>query len=946
MTVIRDIEFKRGTLAAIMTARLLAGEPAVVWDDTGRPRLVIGDRTGTPQELQVNQVFPIANVAGLQVAIDAKSNVGHTHADGDLVSLSWGKLIGVPATFPPPIAAPGVLGGVQPGANVTIDAYGRIAVAGPSTVAPKADGSATPGSSGAWADGAHVHPTDTSREPAIALGTAAQVWTGNKTWATLNTALVPESGNLYFTNARAIGAPLTGYAAQASAAVTASDSILTAIGKLEGNANSRLLATAQAVDSAKLGGTPAASFALIANVEPALGSPGTSGYLLASTQAGARSWVAPYSHPTGDGNLHVPATGTTSSGMVLTAGATAGSMAWATPTVVWSNVVGAPQASTANPGMNGAAAPGSTGKWADGGHVHPVDTSREASLGNPATSGYQLASTAAGLRSWVAPYAHPTGDGNLHVPATGTSSSGLVLTAGATAGSLAWTTPTVAWVNVTGAPTKVSQFLNDSAFITSASVPVASGTIPAMNGAAATGASGKWADGAHVHPTDTSREPALGNPASDGYILASTAAGVRSWIAAGAVNLSAPGTIGATTPGAGYFTSINATGSSQIAGNLGVGGTANGTYGVILAAGNATTNAVLLALCNGTAYTGLSLNPSGGAVVVGPGGLSTSGALSVVSTGTTSWGTRALISVGNGATTGNQSGVLQVGTAGGTSCWGIFNDMSQNGGDDLNFFDKVNSFNAIQLTKSSSTFNNRVVASVGATFTGVPSSWDQGTIAYSTSGGLALIGKTGSAYDWSVWSVNASVAIIGVLTGGYNVAIPSGYLTVAGTVTASQFNGSGAGLTGNGLSFCAGSATTLIINGSACTFHWSGQSGQPAWLWGGASTTDMYVYNPSNFNVNAATYLIGGGLGSNLYGVTRTSGTTYTNSSGRVLWVYLFGTNTGGTNNGATTVTINGTQQGSISAYGQPWFALIPIPNGATYKFTATQCTISAWYEM
>ena len=35
-----------------------------------------------------------------------------------------------------------------------------------------------------------------------------------------------------------------------------------------------------------------------------------------------------YSHPTGDGNLHVPATGTTNSGKVLTAGATAGSLSW------------------------------------------------------------------------------------------------------------------------------------------------------------------------------------------------------------------------------------------------------------------------------------------------------------------------------------------------------------------------------------------------------------------------------------------------------------------------------------------------------------------------------------------------------------------------------------------------------------------------------------------
>ena len=33
-------------------------------------------------------------------------------------------------------------------------------------------------------------------------------------------------------------------------------------------------------------------------------------------------------------------------------------------------------------------------------------------------------------------------------------------------------------------------------------------------------------------------------------------------------------------------------------------------------------------------------------------------------------------------------------------------------------------------------------------------------------------------------------------------------------------------------------------------FHWSGQDGQPTWLWGGNNGVDMYVYNPSNFSVN------------------------------------------------------------------------------------------------
>jgi hypothetical protein len=40
-----------------------------------------------------------------------------------------------------------------------------------------------------------------------------------------------------------------------------------------------------------------------------------------------------------------------------------------------------------------------------------------------------------GIATGANNYSHPTGDGNLHVPATGTSSVGKILTSGSTAGS-------------------------------------------------------------------------------------------------------------------------------------------------------------------------------------------------------------------------------------------------------------------------------------------------------------------------------------------------------------------------------------------------------------------------------------------------------------------------------------------------------------------------------
>ncbi len=59
-------------------------------------------------------------------------------------------------------------------------------------------------------------------------------------------------------------------------------------------------------------------------------------------------------------------------------------------------------------------------------------------------------------------YSHPTGDGNLHVPATSTTNDGKVLTAGDTAGSLTWKTPSVTWANVSNKPTSVVANIDDA----------------------------------------------------------------------------------------------------------------------------------------------------------------------------------------------------------------------------------------------------------------------------------------------------------------------------------------------------------------------------------------------------------------------------------------------------------------------------------------------------
>ncbi len=80
--------------------------------------------------------------------------------------------------------------------------------------------------------------TFNSKQGTIAAGTALQYYRGDKTWATLDTSAVPENvANLYFTNARVLGVPLTGFVVGAGA-ITAADSVLSAFQKAQGQINS------------------------------------------------------------------------------------------------------------------------------------------------------------------------------------------------------------------------------------------------------------------------------------------------------------------------------------------------------------------------------------------------------------------------------------------------------------------------------------------------------------------------------------------------------------------------------------------------------------------------------------------------------------------------------------------------------------------------------------
>ncbi|MGZ3788085.1 MAG: beta strand repeat-containing protein [Bacteriovorax sp.] len=76
--------------------------------------------------------------------------------------------------------------------------------------------------------------TFNSKQGPITAGTTAQYYRGDKSWQTLDTSAVSENvANLYFTNARALGVPLAGFAT-GTGAIVATDTVLQAFGKAQG----------------------------------------------------------------------------------------------------------------------------------------------------------------------------------------------------------------------------------------------------------------------------------------------------------------------------------------------------------------------------------------------------------------------------------------------------------------------------------------------------------------------------------------------------------------------------------------------------------------------------------------------------------------------------------------------------------------------------------------
>lgn len=203
-----------------------------------------------------------------------------------------------------------------------------------------------------------------------------------------------------------------------------------------------------------------------------------------------------------------------------------------------------------------------------------------------------------------------------------------------------------------------------------------------------------------------------------------------------------------------------------------------------------------------------------------------------VGIGTTSPGTNKLQITGGttslgGATTITTGGLTV--SAGGASITGGLNNNS--GG----------------ITNAGALSGATTIGLTGAISGGTTANFSSTVTAPTFSGALSGNASTATALAASGSTCAAGSFPLGVDASG-NVKSCTTVSSLAPTLTGGGASGTwGINVTGN-----AGSASSVAWgNVSGKPFNWSGQSGQPSWLWGSNDGSNYYVWNPSNFNVNS-----------------------------------------------------------------------------------------------
>lgn len=169
-------------------------------------------------------------------------------------------------------------------------------------------------------------------------------------------------------------------------------------------------------------------------------------------------------------------------------------------------------------------------------------------------------------------------------------------------------------------------------------------------------------------------------------------------------------------------------------------------------------------------------------------------------------------------------------------------------------FPRINADNTVSALDAS-TFRTAIGAGTGSgTVTGVTA-----TSPVASSGGTAPVISLASGYGDTQNPFASKTANYVLAAPNGTAGAPTFRAIVAADIPTLNQNttGSSGSCTGNAATATlATKASTLSQSGGSgagMTFNWSGQSGQPSWLWGSNDGTNIYVWNPSNFNVNYAT---------------------------------------------------------------------------------------------
>lgn len=286
---------------------------------------------------------------------------------GGQETMAWSSITGKPTTFTPPIASPSLLGGIKVGANLTIDANGVLSansnpasyiireeeftISGGQTTFNLADGTYNVGTNALeiFVNGTRfpnrVVTEASSSSFTLPAGLADDTVVFARYMQTINITPYPVHKSEH----------LTGGTDPIPVATTSADGLMSAVDKVKLNGSYTSAQADAAISTAinaLIAGAPGAldtfnelaaamgddpNFATtvtnaLANKVDKITGKGLSAEDFTTVLLTKLNGIAPganlYTHPTGDGNNHVPATGTTNANKVLKAGASAQSEAW------------------------------------------------------------------------------------------------------------------------------------------------------------------------------------------------------------------------------------------------------------------------------------------------------------------------------------------------------------------------------------------------------------------------------------------------------------------------------------------------------------------------------------------------------------------------------------------------------------------------------------------